>query len=185
MRLEQVGERIRYWRSADRIGPDVPWTHWRLHFKTTMRAMCLAKFRSFGDKAEFRPGGYAIQCSNISIGRRVVIRPGTMLFATPDAGITIEDDVLLGSGVHVYVSNHRYDDTSKPIIDQGHMPGIPVVLEVGCWIGANAILLPGVTIGRNAVVGAGSIVTRSVPPRVLAAGNPAAIVRRFPTVCEL
>ena len=172
-----LADRIRFWRAADRIGPDVPWTHWRLHFKPTMRALCESKFAHFGEGAELRPGAYAITCSRISLGRRVVLRPGTMLFADDHAGITIEDDVMLGSGVQVYVGNHRFSDVSVPIIDQGHRPSKAVVLERGCWIGANAIILPGVTIGGNAVVGAGSVVTRSIEPRVLAAGNPARVIR--------
>lgn len=116
---------MRFWREADRIGPDIPLTHWRLHFPSSMRRMCIDKFKYFADSAEFRAGAYAIVCSKISIGKRVVIRPNTMLFADPrdgGAGITIEDDVMVGSGVHVYTQNHRYDSSEKPIIDQGHMP---------------------------------------------------------------
>ncbi|MHB1193046.1 MAG: acyltransferase [Longimicrobiales bacterium] len=172
-------ERIRFWRSADRIGPDIPWTHWRLRFRPTMRALCAAKFRRFGEHADFRPGAYAITCRQISLGHRVVIRPGTMLFADDDAGIEIGDDVMLGSGVHIYVGNHRFSDPATPIIAQGHFPSKPVTLERGCWVGANAILLPGVTIGANSVVGAGSVVTRSVEPRVLVGGNPARVIRRL------
>ena len=175
--LSELGPRVRFWRAADRIGPDIPWTHWRLHFKSTMRALCESRFRHFGADAEFRPGAYAVCCSRISLGRRVVIRPGTMLFANADGDISIEDDVMLGSSVHVYVGNHRFDDPEVPIIDQGHMPARSVTLERGCWIGANCVILPGVTIGRNAVVGAGSVVTRSLAAGVLAAGNPARIIR--------
>jgi acetyltransferase-like isoleucine patch superfamily enzyme len=175
-RLE-LGERIRFWRAADRIGPDIPWTHWRLHFKQTMTELCRRRFAHFGAEAEFRPGAYAVHCRQIRIGDRVVIRPGTMLFADPAATITIESDVLIGSGVHMYVGNHEFHDPSVPIIDQGRLPSRPVVLRRGCWIGANAVLLPGVTIGENAVVGAGSIVTRDVPSRVVVAGNPAKVIR--------
>lgn len=171
--------RISFWRSADRIGPDIPWTHWRLHFKPLMRALCEEKFACFGAGAEVRPGSYAVTCSNISVGRRVVIRPTTMLFADAEASITVEDDVMLGSGVHVYVGNHRYDDPTRPIIDQGRQASRPVVLERGCWLGANVIILPGVTIGRNAVIGAGSVVTRSIDPGVLAVGSPARAIRRI------
>lgn len=177
MTILSMVDRIRYWRAADRIGQDIPWTHWRLHFKSTMRTLCESMFARFDDGAEFRPGAYAITCSKISIGRRVVIRPGTMLFADGDAEITIEDDVLLGSGVHIYVGNHRFTDVSRPISEQGRAPSKPVTLARGCWVGANAILLPGVTIGENAVIGAGSVVTRSVEPRTLAAGNPARVIR--------
>ena len=46
-----------------------------------------------------------------------------------------------------------------------------------CWIGAGAILLPGVTVGDNSVIGAGSVVTRDVPPNVVAVGNPCRVMR--------
>jgi acetyltransferase-like isoleucine patch superfamily enzyme len=167
-------------KSADRIGPDLPFTHWRIYFKPLMRKLCENKFKHFGDNAEFRPGAYAIACSKISIGKRVVIRPGSMLFADPaenGAGITIEDDVLIGSGVHFYVGNHNYTDPEIPIIDQGHFSSSPVLLKKGCWIGANSILLPGVVIGKNTVIGAGSVVTKSIPDCVIAAGNPCKIIR--------
>lgn len=171
-----------FWRAADRVGPDIPYTHWRLHFKSTMFTLCKRKFKSFGRDAEFRPGAYAIGCSKISLGDRVIIRPGCMLFADPreaGAGITIEDDVMLGAGVHIYVHNHRFDDPNRPIIEQGFYKSTPVILKKGCWVGANAIILPGVTIGENVVVGAGSVVTKSIEGRKLAAGNPAVIIRNL------
>lgn len=180
--LNELPGRIRYWRSADRLGPDIPWTHWRLHFKGTMLALCQAKFRRFADSAEFRPGAYSVTCSKIEIGERVVIRPGTMLFADPrpdGAGIIIEDGVMIGSGVHVYVADHRFDDPNLPIIDQGHSPSQPVILRRGCWIGAQSVILAGVEIGANSVIGAGSIVTRSTQAGVLTAGNPARVIRQI------
>lgn len=178
--LDEFRERVRFWAEADRLGPDVPWTHWRLHFKSTMRTLCARRFAHFGDGAEFRPGAYAIGCSKIALGRRVVIRPGCMFFADPreeGAGITIEDDVMLGSGVHIYVHNHRFDDVTRPIIDQGHYASRPVRIARGAWVGAASVLLPGVTIGENAVVGAGSVVTRDVPAFTVAAGNPAKVLK--------
>ena len=119
-------------------------------------------------------------CTKISLGDRVVIRPGCMLFADPregGGGITIADNVLLGSGVHIYVHNHRFDDPNLPIIDQGYLASKSVKLESGSWIGAGAVILPGVTVGKNAVVAAGSIVTRDVQPLTLVAGNPARLIR--------
>lgn len=177
-----IWERVRFWKSADRIGPDIPYTHWRLYFKPMMKKLCKRKFKCFDDTSEFRPGAYAVGCSKISIGKRCVIRPGTMLFAESsreDAGIVIEDDVLIGSGVHIYISNHRFDNPGIPVINQGHDNPEGVLLKTGCWVGANCIILPGVTIGANAVVGAGSVVTKSVPDRVVAAGNPAKVLREI------
>lgn len=181
MFLAELLQRVRFWKEADRIGPDIPYTHWRLHFKSTMLRLCKDKFGHFDDTADFRPGAYAICCSKISLGKRVVVRPTTMFFADPregGAGITIEDDVMMGSGVHLYVNNHRFDSPDVPIIDQGHYVSEPIVLKKGCWLGANVIVLPGVTIGENSVVGAGSLVTKSIPAGVLAAGNPARIIKK-------
>jgi acetyltransferase-like isoleucine patch superfamily enzyme len=94
-----------------------------------------------------------------------------------ETSIVIEDDVMMGSGVQIYVNNHRFDIPNIPVIDQGYYRDEMVVLKQGCWIGANAIILPGVTIGINSVVGAGSIVTKSVPDGVLVVGSPAKIIK--------
>jgi acetyltransferase-like isoleucine patch superfamily enzyme len=183
MTLAELIERYRFWRDADRIGPDMLGTHWRLHFKSTMRALCRKKFMAFGDGADFRPGAYAEACSKIVIGRNVVIRPGTFLFADPLEGggrILIEDDVLIGSGVHFYTNNHEFSDVSLPIIEQGYPRRTlddSITVRRGAWIGAGSIILPGVTVGLNAVVGAGSIVTRDVPAFSVVAGNPARILK--------
>lgn len=167
--------------NSDRLGPDCPFTHWRLYFKKTMQELCKRKFKQFSDNAQFRPGAYAVACSKIALGENVVIRPNSMIFADPregDAGsIIIEKDVMLGSGVHIYVSNHRFDLPGKNIIDQGHSNAQTVVLKEGCWIGANCIILPGVTVGKNAVVGAGSVVTAPIDDCSVAVGNPAKVVK--------
>lgn len=99
-----------------------------------------------------------------------------MLFADPrdgGKGIIIEDDVLIGSGVHFYVNSHSFRNPNKAIIDQGHSDSKEINIERGTWIGAKAIILPGVRIGSIAVVGAGSIVTKSVSPRTVVVGTPA------------
>lgn len=180
MFFAEIFEKIKFWKSADRLGADIPWTHWRLHFQSTMYHLCEKKFFHFGKGAEFRYGAYAVGCSQISIGSRVIIRPNCMLFgesSTLKMSILIEDDVMMGSGVHIYITNHRFDKLDIPLIDQGYYPDEPVVLKKGCWLGANTIVLPGVTIGANSVIGAGSVVTKSIPDGVVAAGNPAKVIR--------
>lgn len=183
--ITELLQRYRFWRDADRIGPDMLGTHWRLYFKSTMRTLCCEKFMAFGEGAEFRPGAYAEACSKIMIGRNVVIRPGSFLFADPiegGGGIFIEDDVLIGPGVHFYTNNHEFSDVMRPIIDQGYpKPTIEdsITVRRGAWIGAGSIILPGVTIGENAVVGAGSVVTRDVPSFSVAVGNPARVMKRI------
>jgi acetyltransferase-like isoleucine patch superfamily enzyme len=178
--LGELHERLRFWRAADRLGPDIPTTHWRLHFKSTMERFCKSRLAHFGEGADIRPGAYLIGLSRISLGEGVVVRPGCMFFADPregGAGIVIEDKVLLGSAVHIYTNNHRFDDPAAPIYDQGHRPSQQVTIRRGAWIGAGAILLPGVTVGNNAVVAAGSVVTRDVPARTVAAGVPAKVIK--------
>ncbi len=180
MLVRDIISKIKSNLKADRIGPDIPFTHWKLFYHKSMLKLCRRKFKKFPDTAVFRPGAYAIGCSQIEIGERVVIRPGSMLFGeSPELATTIiiEDEVMLGSGVSIYINNHRFDDANIPIINQGHYPPKQVVLESGCWVGANAIILPGVTIGKNSVVGAGSVVTKSIPAGVVAAGNPAKIIK--------
>lgn len=178
--LKEIIDKFKFWKNTDRIGPDIIGTYWRLFFKSKMLKLCKKKFKHFADSADFRPGAYAVGCSQISIGERVVIRPGTMLHgetASLDQSIIIENDVMLGSGVHIYVENHCFDNLNIPIIDQGHYQAKQVVLKKGCWIGANVIILPGVTIGQNSVIGASSVVTKSISDGVVAAGNPARIIK--------
>ena len=55
----------------------------------------------------------------------------------------------------------------------------PVIIKDGAWVGMNAVILKGVTIGENSVVAAGAVVTKSVPPNVVVAGNPAVIVKEL------
>lgn len=179
--MRKIVERFKFLWSAPRLGPDMPLTYFFSFSRRLSRKICLQKFSYFGSGAEFRLGAYAIETKSIALGKNVVIRPGSMLFSTPQpdssVAISIADDVMLGSGVHIYVSNHAFDDTSRPIIQQGHQDVKPVSIGKGAWIGANVIILPGVNIGENSVVGAGSVVTRSIPPRVVACGNPARIVK--------
>jgi len=148
-----------------------------------MLKLCKKKFLDFDDSAEFRAGAYAVTCSKISIGKNVVIRPNTMLFADPrlnDEGyIRISNNVMIGSGVHIYVANHRYDLAGLDILNQGHYQAKDVILKSGCWIGAGVIILPGVVIGENSVIGAGSIVTKSVPDREVFVGNPAKLIKKL------
>ncbi|WP_433901935.1 acyltransferase [Sphingobacterium puteale] len=173
---------IKFWNNADRIGPDMASTYWRLFFKTLMRKLCLKKFNYFGKGAEVRPGAYIVGCSKIYLGERVIIRPGSMIHGASsnlDISIKIEDYAMLGSGCHIYVSNHTFSNPNIPVIDQGHDLSLPVVIKKGAWLGANVILLPGVTIGENAVIAAGAVVTKSIPDRTVAAGVPAKVIKNI------
>lgn len=175
-------KKIIFWIRCKRIGPDIPLTHFLLYSKSLGKYLCRKKFYFFGDNSEFRAGAYAVETDKISIGKNVTIRPGTMLFASPlsnELQIIIEDYVLIGSGVHFYTANHNFESLNTPVYFQGEGEIKRILLKKGCWIGAGSIILPGVTVGVNSVIGAGSIVTKSVPDYSVAVGNPAKVIREL------
>jgi acetyltransferase-like isoleucine patch superfamily enzyme/dTDP-4-dehydrorhamnose 3,5-epimerase-like enzyme len=104
--------------------------------------------------------------NDVVIGNRVTIKCGVQVWD----GLRIEDDVLVGP-------NATFTNDPMPRSQQ-HLRERPVTyIRRGASIGANATILPGITIGQNAMVGAGAVVTRSVPPHAVVVGNPARIVR--------
>jgi len=112
------------------------------------------------------PGGV------LEIGNNVFINYGSSLVASDR--VTIGNDCLIGTHVMVMDCDfHRVEDKAWDTT------GVPVVLEDRVWLGNRAIVLKGVTIGHDAVIGAGSVVTRDVPPRTVVAGSPARAIRQF------
>lgn len=91
--------------------------------------------------------------------------------------VRIGNHVMMGPDVMVIARSHGFDRTDVPMCQQVEADPKPVVIEDDVWIGARAILLPGVTVGQGTIVGAGSVVTKSVPSYSIVAGNPARIVR--------
>ena len=92
--------------------------------------------------------------------------------------VTISDNVNIGQNVTISGLNHNYEDPSKAISEQG-VSTMPIKIENDVWIGANSVVLPGVQIGNHSVIGAGSIITKDIPPYSVAVGNPARIVKRY------
>ena len=93
-----------------------------------------------------------------------------------DTHIYIGDYTMIGPNVVIATAGH-------PILPElrelGYQYNAPVHIGRNCWLGAGVIILPGVTVGDNAVIGAGSIVTKDIPPNVLAAGNPCRVLREI------
>ncbi len=88
--------------------------------------------------------------------------------------VRIGRDCLLGTYVNIM------DNTWHDILERRRLPpSRPVVLEDNVWLGNRVIVLPGVTIGHDAVVGAGAVVVKDIPPRSVAVGVPAQVIRTF------
>lgn len=97
------------------------------------------------------------------VGDRVTVKCGVQLWN----GVSIEDDVFIGPNATF---------TNDPFPRSRHwIESVDTIVRSGASIGANATILPGVEIGRGAMVGAGAVVTRSVPPYAIVTGNPARI----------
>lgn len=87
--------------------------------------------------------------------------------------------MLLGPNVHLYTVNHPLKPEERAVPAGCPELGAPIEIGDDCWIGGNVTILPGVTIGSGSTIGAGAVVTKSVPPRSLAVGNPARVVRQL------
>ena len=111
---------------------------------------------------------------NLVIGNNTRVGIGNTIIGP----VTISDNVNIGQNVTISGLNHNYEDPSKTISEQG-VSTIPIKIENDVWIGANSVVLPGVQIGNHCVIGAGSIITKDIPPYSVAVGNPARIVKRY------
>ena len=99
--------------------------------------------------------------------------------------ITIGSHVLIASNVQLYTATHSTKVYERIVEDWGKGIGIcktyalPIKIGNGAWIGGGAIILPGVTIGKNSVIGAGSVVTHSIPDNCVAVGNPCRVIKHI------
>lgn len=109
---------------------------------------------------------------NITLGEGVFLNFNCVVLDV--APVRIGARTLLGPGVQIYTASHPL---APEVRAQGLEFGVPISIGEDVWIGGGAIVCPGVTIGDGAVIGAGSVVTRDVPARVFAAGNPCRVIR--------
>ncbi|MCK6620536.1 MAG: N-acetyltransferase [Calditrichaceae bacterium] len=95
-------------------------------------------------------------------------------------GVTIEDNVFVAHGV-MFI-NDIYPRATNPegaLQTEADWKCIPTLIKKGASLGSNATILAGISVGENAIVGAGSVVTKDVPPNTIVAGNPARIIRKI------
>ena len=94
---------------------------------------------------------------------------------------------MIAPNVQIYTATHPIDLNERltPVETQHgteyvrHTYALPVTIEDGCWIGGGTVILPGVSIGKGSVIGAGSVVTKSIPANSLAVGNPCRVIRKI------
>jgi len=129
---------------------------------------------SVGAGVHIKPPLFVDYGSYISIGARTFANYG--LVALDVARITIGEDVQIGPNVQLLTPTHPVDPEPRRA---KYEAAKPIVIGNNVWLGGGAIVLPGVTIGENSVIGAGSVVTKDIPADVVAAGNPARVVRKL------
>jgi maltose O-acetyltransferase len=129
---------------------------------------------ALGEGTELRPPFYCDYGSNIEIGAGTFANFG--LVALDVAPIRIGDDVQIASYVQLLTATHPLNPEERRTKWES---GEPITLGDNAWLGGGVIVCPGVTIGAHTVVGAGSVVTRDLPERVVAVGSPARVVREL------
>jgi len=135
-------------------------------------------FRSCGRNFVFCPYG-VYSYRNITVGNDVYIGP-TPTFLAEVAPIEIGSKVLFGPGVTLITGDHVHDIIGAYMFDikeKRPTDDLPIVIEDDVWLGARSTVLKGVTIGRGSIIGAGSVVTKSIPPYSIALGVPAKIYK--------
>ena len=129
---------------------------------------------TIGDESKI--GTFVEIQKGVAIGKRCKISSHTFVCE----GVTIEDEVFIGHGV-MFI-NDRYPRASTPegeLQTEADWEPVPTIVKKGASVGSNATILCGVTIGEGAIVGAGSVVTKDVPPFTIVAGNPAQVFRKI------
>jgi acetyltransferase-like isoleucine patch superfamily enzyme len=151
------------------------------------------------DEAIWVGDGTHIKGELVVFGHGGLIKMGRDCYIGEASRIWSAVEIIIGDRVLIAHSVNIFDNLTHPIsADARHRHYLeiistgfprepsyllnekPISIEDDVWIGAVAIVLPGVTIGKGAIVGAGSVVTKNVPPYTIVAGNPARVIREIP-----
>jgi maltose O-acetyltransferase len=137
------------------------------------RLVCSPLFRHSGKQIVIERGAFFGTGRYISIGDRSGIGENAQLRGP----IVIGADVMMGPDAVILTTNHVFQRTDIPMNQQGMGDELPVIIDDDVWIGTRVIILAGKHIGRGAIIGAGSVVTRDIPPFAIVGGNPAKVIR--------
>lgn len=140
----------------------------------TQKTVLIGEYCKIDPYVTFWLGPNQISAGAISIGNNTYI--GRNCYLASHLRLDIGNDCLIGAYSYITTTHHQYSDPSVPIRSQGIF-GSNVKIGDGCWIGTHVCILPGVSVGHNSIIGAGSVVTKSVPPNEIWAGIPAKKIR--------
>ncbi len=139
------------------------------------REMILKKlFKSMGKNPFLEPGFRCEFGFNITVGDNFYANFDCVLLDA--GGIEIGNNVLFGPRVGIYTTRHAFDATERAA---GACFTKPVIIGDNVWVGAGVHMDHGIKIGNNSIIGAGSVITRDIPPNVVAAGAPCRIIREI------
>lgn len=150
----------------------------RSHVKYSLGARAIRSFllkrlfKKFGRKVNIEPKVIFLNLSECEIGDYSGIGMHSYI-----GTVKIGHDVMIGEELIAISRNHAFGSRELPMRLQGFQQDRPITIEDDVWIGTRVTLLPGVNIGRGAIIGAGSVVTKNVPPFTVVAGNPARPVK--------
>jgi maltose O-acetyltransferase len=129
---------------------------------------------AIGPDSHVRPPFFCDYGYNITLGANVFLNFNCVILDI--CAVTIGDRVQIASAVQLLGADHPLDAVERA---SGREFGQPITIEDDAWLGGGVIVRPGVTIGRASVIGAGSVVTRDIPPGVVAVGNPCRVIREI------
>jgi maltose O-acetyltransferase len=139
-----------------------------------IRAFILKRlFKSFGKNVNIEPKVIFFNMSESEIGDNSGIGMCSYI-----GTMKIGRDVMIGEELMAISRNHEFVSTEIPMRLQGFQKDRPITIEDDVWIGARVTILPGIIVGKGSIIGAGSVVTKAVPPDTVVAGNPAKIIRK-------
>jgi maltose O-acetyltransferase len=130
-------------------------------------------FGKGGDTVWMQPPFFCDYGVNIELGERVFFNFNCVVLDV--CPIKIGSYTLFGPAVQIYTPMHPMNAEQRRLKEFGK----PIEIGSDVWVGGGAIILPGVTIGSRTVIGAGSVVSRSIPEGVFAAGNPCRVIREI------